>query len=151
CHGAGRFANSIRTLFLQVLPRCCPRHEAQRCQHWHQPVWYALGTHPQDGALTASAAAVIIFETLQAAGTCVITGPGCCGAQRKARSDGTWCNCSTTGGHMQPKPLATRSGQGQQDIQGSVSSLCGAPLCRAVPGPRGAPWVGVALSLRRDP
>jgi cytochrome P450 len=35
--------------------------------------------------------------------------------------------------------------------RGSASSPSSAPPRQVVPGPRGAPWVGVALHLRRDP
>jgi hypothetical protein len=52
---------------------------------------------------------------------------------------------------MQREPLATRRGQGLQGTRGSASSPDGAPPRRAVPDPRGAPRVGVALFLRHDP
>src|SRR5712691_2354627 len=52
---------------------------------------------------------------------------------------------------MQSKPSVTRRGRGRWVTQESANSPCSAPPRRAVPGPRGAPWVGVALSLRRAP
>src|SRR5438874_337116 len=55
------------------------------------------------------------------------------------------------GGSMKSKPPATREGQGRWVTRESASSPCSAPPRRAVPGSRGAPWVGGALSLRREP
>jgi cytochrome P450 len=49
---------------------------------------------------------------------------------------------------MQPKPPVTR---GERGLQGSTSSPRGASPRPAMAGPRGVPWVGVALHLRRDP
>src|SRR5215475_5111718 len=41
--------------------------------------------------------------------------------------------------------------RGRRVTRGAVGSPSSAPPRQAVPGPRGAPWVGVALHLRRDP
>jgi cytochrome P450 len=51
-------------------------------------------------------------------------------------------------GPVKPAAPATRGGRG---LQRSTSRPSSASPQRAVPGPRGAPWVGVALHLRRDP
>src|SRR5215467_11167614 len=52
---------------------------------------------------------------------------------------------------MQSKPSVTRRGRGRWGTRESAGSPSSAPPRRAVLGPRGAPWVGVALSLRREP
>ena len=49
------------------------------------------------------------------------------------------------------KRSATRGWLGQWGMRRPVRSVRHAPPCPAVPGPRGAPWVGVALHLRHDP
>ena len=51
-------------------------------------------------------------------------------------------------GPVKPEAPVTRGGRG---LQTSASRPSSAPPRPAVPGPRGAPWVGVALHLRRDP
>jgi len=44
-----------------------------------------------------------------------------------------------------------RGGRGRRGLQGSTSSPSSALSRPVVPGPRGIPWVGVTLHLRRDP